>query len=191
MRSDRVRSVESPTIVHGAVRRNLSTILLVSLLAVVLAGCGAVNHMAITPSSPHWSGDVALGATYFNTKTKSGYACASCHTLAADTQAVGTIGPNLDFAFGPDRCQGFHQSTIQDVVLGQIYYADPDPEADWPPVPMKINGTMVQPAQVQGMPANLWSGAKAQDIASYVAAVAGLTHGPGKYFDCTTGAYAG
>ena len=45
--------------------------------------------------------------------------CGSCHTLAAASTS-GTIGPNLDNAFGPARQQGFKQSTIQNVVLDQI-----------------------------------------------------------------------
>jgi hypothetical protein len=38
------------------------------------------------------------------------------------------------------------------------------------------------------MPANLATGQRAKDIASYVASVAGVTHGPGPHWDCATGA---
>lgn len=107
--------------------------------------------------------------------------CASCHTLAA-AGASGVVGPNLDAAFGPDRCQGFAQSTIQDVVRGQIAYADSNPGTDWPPGTDNV---------VQGMPAGLANGQKAKDIASYVASVAGVTHGPGPHWDCQTGAEVG
>ncbi len=136
------------------------------------AGCGAVHHMG-----PH-AGNPVLGKQYFLTGLGSNPACASCHTLAA-AGATGVIGPNLDAAFGPDRCQGFAQSTIQDVVRGQIAYADALPETDWPP---NTNNP------VQGMPANLATGQRAKDIASYVASVAGVTHGPGPHWDCATGA---
>jgi cytochrome c peroxidase len=153
---------------------------LVCGFALLAAGCGAVAHMTAS------SGNPALGKQYFQETFQAGaakYACASCHTLAA-AGATGTIGPNLDFAFGPDRCQGFNISTIRDVVRGQIAYADPNPEVNWPP-------TGPTSAPVQGMPPNLVTGQKAKDIAAYVAEVAGVTHGPGKHFDCQTGAYSG
>ena len=74
--------------------------------------------------------------------------CAGCHTLG-DAGATGTIGPNLDAAFGPSRAQGFKQSTIQNVVLLQIRDAS------------------------KPMPENLVKGQDAGDVAAYVAAVAG------------------
>lgn len=181
---------------RGVLRRNLTTLALGGLLAVVLAGCGAVAHMTITPASPHWSAQAALGEKYFNTphatKSFSTISCADCHTLAADPKATGTIGPDLDGAFGPDRCQDFSVSTIQDVVRGQIAYADNDPETDWPPVPLKLpNGTVEKPQTVEGMPPNLVTGKEARDIATYVAATAGMTEqqtgGKAPYWDCATG----
>jgi cbb3-type cytochrome c oxidase subunit III len=75
--------------------------------------------------------------------------CAGCHVLAA-AASHGTTGPNLDDAFAADRKQGFKQSTIQNVVLDQIR----------------------QPAAP--MPKNLVTGQDAQDVAAYVAAVAGV-----------------
>ena len=149
------------------------TVLLVGGLAFVLAGCGAVAHMSAT------AGDPVAGKQDFLSGTNP--PCASCHTLAA-AASKGVIGPNLDAAFGPDRCQGFAQSTIQDVVRGQIAYADADPGADWPP-----NSSN----PVQGMPAGLANGQKAKDIASYVASVAGAMHGPGPHWNCQTGEEVG
>ncbi len=74
--------------------------------------------------------------------------CAGCHTLA-DANAQGKVGPNLDDAFAADRKQGFKASSIQNVVLDQIRLA-------------------------QGrMPPNLVRGEDAQDVAAYVASVAG------------------
>ena len=81
--------------------------------------------------------------------------CAGCHVLAA-AGSQGTTGPNLDNAFGPSRQQGFKQSTIQNVVLDQI--REPSPP----------------------MPKNLVTGADAQDVAAYVAAVAGQGGGSTK-----------
>ena len=74
--------------------------------------------------------------------------CAGCHTLAA-ANAQGTVGPNLDEAFAGDKAQGFKESTLQNVVLDQIRLANPP------------------------MPPNLVKGQDAQDVAAYVAAVAG------------------
>ncbi len=74
--------------------------------------------------------------------------CGGCHVLAA-AGSSGTSGPNLDAAFGPSRKQGFKQNTIQNVVLDQIRIAAPP------------------------MPKNLVTGQDAQDVAAYVAAVAG------------------
>ena len=74
--------------------------------------------------------------------------CAGCHTMAA-AGSSGTTGPNLDYAFGPSRRQGIKQSTIQNVVLIQVRDAAPP------------------------MPKGLVEGQEAQDVAAYVAAVAG------------------
>ena len=76
--------------------------------------------------------------------------CAGCHVLAA-AGSQGTTGPNLDDAFGPSRRQGFKESTIDNVVLDQI--REPSPP----------------------MPKNLVTGADAQDVAAYVASVAGVS----------------
>jgi mono/diheme cytochrome c family protein len=75
--------------------------------------------------------------------------CGSCHTLA-DAGTQGKIGPDLDEAFKYDREQGFAESSIQNVVLDQIRIAE---------LPM---------------PANLVTGQDAQNVAAYVASVAGL-----------------
>jgi mono/diheme cytochrome c family protein len=75
--------------------------------------------------------------------------CGSCHTLA-HAQTAGTIGPNLDDAFRQDRADGVKSTSIQGLVSYWIQYP---------------NNTGVMPAQ-------LYKGQKAQDVASYVAAVA-------------------
>ena len=90
------------------------------------------------------AGDQTNGAKLFVGKGQ----CAGCHVLAA-AGSHGTTGPNLDDAFAADREQGFKQSTIQNVVLDQIRLASPP------------------------MPKNLVKGQDAQDVAAYVAAVAG------------------
>jgi cbb3-type cytochrome c oxidase subunit III len=101
----------------------------------LLAGCG-------TGGKADTHADQQAGQKLF---TQS---CGGCHTLAA-AGTSGTIGPNLDNAFGPSRKQGFKQSTIANVVLDQIRIA------------------------AAPMPRNLVKGQDAQDVAAFVAAVAG------------------
>jgi mono/diheme cytochrome c family protein len=90
-------------------------------------------------------GDPSSGKALFMGKGQ----CASCHSLA-DAKANGKVGPNLDDAFEPDRKQGFDESTIRDVVRGQIAYPEPP------------------------MPANLVRGHEADDVAAYISKCAGV-----------------
>ena len=85
--------------------------------------------------------------------------CGGCHTLA-DAGTHGQTGPDLDDAFGPDRKQGFKQVTIEQVVRDQI----------------EIAGGR--------MPKNIYTGQNADDVAAYVASVAGV---PGKGGKLTSG----
>jgi mono/diheme cytochrome c family protein len=86
--------------------------------ALLAAGCGATGHIEAGSS------DAGSGKKLFQEK------CASCHILS-DADAKGTVGPNLDDAFGCALEQGFEPSTIRDVVRGQIDYASP-------PMPRKL-----------------------------------------------------
>ena len=95
------------------------------------------------------TGDRAKGKALFTAK------CGSCHTLA-DAGTKGQIGPNLDYAFLASRRDGLGQSTFVQVVRGQIAY----------PISNTATGS-------PGMPANIVEGQDAEDVASYVAAVAG------------------
>jgi mono/diheme cytochrome c family protein len=75
--------------------------------------------------------------------------CGSCHTLRR-AASTGTVGPNLDAAFARDRVDGFHSDTIRGLVKEWIAHPN-----------------------VQGkMPAKLYEGADALDVATYVALVA-------------------
>ena len=82
--------------------------------------------------------------------------CGSCHTLR-DAATTGKIGPDLDYAFVQSRIDGLGQDTILQVVRAQIAY----------PVTTPSTGT-------PGMPANIVEGQDADDVATYVASVAGL-----------------
>ena len=110
-----------------------------------LAGCssGVGTTVAV--------GDKAHGKALFIST------CAACHTLA-EAKTSGTIGPNLDAAFGSDRAQGFKESTIRQVVADQIRFAG--------------NYGPLGPTSPT-MPKNLVRGKDVADVATYVAYVAG------------------
>ena len=105
--------------------------------------------------------NLAQGKTLFKST------CGSCHTLAA-AGTTGTIGPNLDNAFRYDKCQGFKESTIRDVVRGQIAYA-----TESTGVAQNASGKGVDAGPGTGMPDNLVRGQQAKDVAVYVAQAAG------------------
>jgi mono/diheme cytochrome c family protein len=118
--------------------RSAALAALVILTAGLVAGCGAVP---ITTS-----GDPSAGKTLFTQN------CGSCHTMK-NAGTRGTTGPNLDDAFGSVRTPAngsFDESTIRDVVRGQIAYAEPP------------------------MPQNLVQGDDADSVATYVAKCAGV-----------------
>lgn len=110
--------------------------------AVVAAGCGSV-------AAGQEAGSSARGKELFVEH------CGSCHVLG-DAGTAGVIGPNLDEAFGHAREQGFDESTIRDLVRGQIAYPVTD-----------------TPTGEPGMPANLVTGEDAAAVAGYVASAAG------------------
>ena len=77
--------------------------------------------------------------------------CGTCHQLARAGTA-GTQGPNLDNAFAAARESGLGQETIEGVVRDQI----------------------LSPGMASNMPEDLVTGDDAQDVAAYVAEVAGV-----------------
>ncbi len=143
--------------------RSLTIAATLSAAGLFAAGCGT-GGIAST------KGDKAHGKELFTQK------CGSCHTLA-DAGTQGTIGPNLDDAFSGPRAQGFKESTIRNIVHGQILFPVSSPAGT-----IEVNG---REQRVQGMPAKLVTGSDAQDVAAYVASVAGLPAAAGA---TTTGA---
>jgi mono/diheme cytochrome c family protein len=132
-----------------------------ALATTVIAGCGD------TVGFDSGGGDRAAGKVLFTQK------CGSCHTLA-DAGTTGAIGPNLDYAFyqyrvdasgaNPDDPDFQAQladpgvtSTVLNTVRGQIAYPVTKPSTGLP-----------------GMPKNIVTGTDAEDVAAYVASVAGL-----------------
>ena len=123
-------------------------------MGLLAAGCG-------TGGIAKGKADTAHGKQLFVQK------CGSCHTLA-DAGTQGKIGPNLDDAFSGPRAQGFKESTVRNVVHGQILYAVSNPSGF-------IKGPNGEDIPAQGMPRNLVTGQDAQDVAAYVASVAGVS----------------
>jgi cbb3-type cytochrome c oxidase subunit III len=122
--------------------------LLALVVAAAASGCGSVGRADATA-------DTSRGKSLFAKN------CGQCHRLA-DAGTQGRIGPDLDAAFGNARNeslpgQGIAESTIRDIVRGQIAYPVEDPTTEVP-----------------GMPANLVTGEDADAVAAYVASVAGL-----------------
>jgi cytochrome c2 len=113
------------------------------VLAIGASGCGSGSGGVVDATA-----DKAHGKQLFMEK------CAACHTLE-DAKAAGKIGPNLDASFKPDYEQGFDESTVRQVVAGQIrwpgQYGEGGPD----------------------MPPNLVTGDDVDAVAAYVAFVAG------------------
>jgi len=116
------------------------------LVVLALAGCGTGGRVDDNVSTGN-------GRQLFIEK------CGSCHTLA-DAGTRGTIGPNLDHAFAAAVKEGFDESTMREVVLGQMRF---------PIAPM--------PKPEELFPAGEYTDeereAAMEAIAAYVASVAG------------------
>jgi cbb3-type cytochrome c oxidase subunit III len=96
------------------------------------------------------SGNIDRGQQLFTSK------CATCHALK-DAGSTGALqGPDLDAAFAEARASGMDSDTIAGVVKAQV--ENPRPSTDNPSV---------------SMPAELVTGEDLDDVASYVASVAG------------------
>jgi mono/diheme cytochrome c family protein len=139
-----------------------------------LVGCGSEGRVA------EGEGSVGQGKELFTQK------CGACHVLS-DAGTSGNIGPDLDEAFRYVRDEeiesmGFEESTIRDVVRGQISYPVEDPVSGQPGMP-GIDTTLPQceggqddtpeaEREPQGCVAD--QDEAADSIAVYVASVAGV-----------------
>jgi mono/diheme cytochrome c family protein len=93
----------------------------------------------------HPTADVVKGKELFVSK------CGACHTLS-HANTTGVTGPNLDDAFHQDRADGIKGTAIEGLVSYWIQHPD-----------------------TQGvMPAGLFTGQSAQDVAAYVGLVAAV-----------------
>jgi mono/diheme cytochrome c family protein len=125
------------------VHRGLAALAALAAAGLVAAGCGSEG----IPEA----GNTSRGKELFTGEGR----CGSCHTLA-DAGSRGQVGPDLDAAFVQPRRDGLGEETIASVVRNQIAYPVVDPTTGAP-----------------GMPANLVTGQDADDVALYVASVAG------------------
>lgn len=145
-------------------RRRLALWATLGGVALATAGCG-------TGGISEGKADQSHGKQLFQEK------CGSCHTLS-DAGTSGKVGPNLDDAFAGPRSEGFDESTFRNVVRDQILYPVEEP-VGYITLP---DGTQ---QRAPGMPAKLVTGQDAEDVAAYVASVAG-TAGVGATTTVTT-----
>ena len=126
----------------------------VMLGVIVLFAFGLVVPGLVLAFNANHKASVAVGGLHLNAKQQKGRelfarSCAVCHTLAA-TKSVGRIGPNLDVRVGEDISTEAGRKAL---VLNAI-----------------------EEGRARGlgqMPALLYQGKEAEDVASFLAAVAG------------------
>jgi mono/diheme cytochrome c family protein len=127
---------------------------LITLGIVILFAFGlAVPAVVLAQNGDH-KASVAVGGVKLNGEQQKGrelfsHSCAVCHTLAA-TKSVGRVGPNLDIRVGVDIATAAGRKAL---VLSAIAEG-------------RARG-------LGQMPALLYQGKEAADVASFVAAVAG------------------
>jgi mono/diheme cytochrome c family protein len=127
---------------------------LVTLGIVVVFAFGLVVPALVLAFNGEHKASVAVGGVHLNGEEQKGrelfaHACTVCHTLAA-VKSVGRTGPNLDIRVGEDIS----------TPAGRIALVE--------------NAIMEGRARGLGqMPALLYEGKEAEDVAKFVAAVAG------------------
>lgn len=126
-------------------------------LGIALAGCGTGGFVS--------SGSQSAGKQLFLDR------CAGCHTLA-DAGTTSTIGPNLDDAFAQARQDGMTTSTFTQVVAGQVRFPITTTSTGAPGMPA-LDETLPSCDDVEDGFCVEDQGAAVDDIATYVAAVAG------------------
>ena len=125
-----------------------------SRFAVLAAASAAVITVAACDVSEN--ADVDRGRDLFVAQ------CGTCHALA-QAGTASEIGPDLDAAFARSRADGMDNDTIEGVVEKQIAH---------PRIPNVPEGT--EAYNEVYMPADLVEGQDAEDVATYVASVAGV-----------------
>jgi mono/diheme cytochrome c family protein len=120
-----------------------------SIVAVAVVGSAVLAGCDVTEDA-----DTERGRALFQQK------CGTCHALAqAGTSA--TVGPDLDASFAQARADGMDNDTIEGVVQTQI--ENP-----------RFVEEGAQNYDRVFMPANIVEGQDAEDVAAYIASVAGV-----------------
>ncbi len=127
---------------------------IVMLIVVLAFAFGLVIPALVLASNGNDKTSEAVGGVHLNTEQQKGrelfsHTCSLCHTLQA-TNSIARIGPNLDVRVGDDIPTPAGRRAL---VLGAI-----------------LEGRARGLGQ---MPALLYQGKEAEDVASFVAAVAG------------------
>lgn len=126
----------------------------VTLGVVLLFAFGLVVPALVLASNAANKASVAVGGVHLNSEQQKGrelfaHACTVCHTLAA-VESVGRIGPDLDVRVGDDISTPAGRKALVENAIAE--------------------------GRARGlgqMPALLYQGKEAQEVASFVAAVAG------------------
>ena len=125
-----------------------------SRVGVRLLATAALASVAVAGCDASEDADVERGRALFQ------QSCGGCHALAQAGTGEG-VGPDLDAAFAQARADGMDSDTIEGVVQSQIAN------------PRDIEEGALNYEQVF-MPADLVTGQDAEDVATYVASVAGV-----------------
>jgi mono/diheme cytochrome c family protein len=126
----------------------------VTIGVVIAFAFGLAIPALVLASNAEHKASVAIGGVHLNGSEQKGrelfaHACTVCHTLAA-VKSVGRIGPDLDVRVGQE---GGSVEERQALVLSAI--------------------TEGRARGAGNMPAGLYQGKEAEDVADFVAAVAG------------------
>lgn len=125
----------------------------ITAVIVVMFVFGLVVPTLVLAFNAEHKASVAVGGVRLNGQEQKGrelfaHACVVCHTLAA-VKSVGRIGPNLDVLVGGIATAADRRALVLNTILEG------------------------QAAGLGNMPAELYVGREAEDVADFVAAVAG------------------
>jgi mono/diheme cytochrome c family protein len=126
----------------------------VTIVIIIVCAAGlAIPALVLADNAEH-KASAAIGGVHLNSQEQKGrelfaHTCVVCHTLAA-VKSVGRIGPNLDIRVGDDisTAEGRRALVLSAITEGRA-------------------------RGLGNMPAGLYVGKEAEDVADFVAAVAG------------------
>jgi mono/diheme cytochrome c family protein len=126
----------------------------VTITVIIVCAAGLAIPALVLASNAEHKASAAIGGVHLNGQEQKGrelfaHTCVVCHTLAA-VKSVGQIGPNLDIRVGDDipTVEGRRALVLSAITEGRA-------------------------RGLGNMPAGLYVGKEAEDVADFVAAVAG------------------